>query len=324
MTLPGVPPDSLMAGAHNRLTLARHGVHGHHLRRPEWTSTNRGVWAFAPSDLPPDPWQRILRAAPVIPRGGAIGGWGAAFAHGAHDLDGVAADGEDLPVPLCLPRDLRCRRTNDLQIVRSDLEAYELVEVQGVRVTAPARTIADLARLTARFDDAVAHVDAMLNLDESLLRDLVRWLDDHPRRRGVAQARRVARLARPGTESRAESRLRVMWVLDAALPEPLVNQWVYARSGKLLGRADLIDPEAGVVGEYDGAHHAAAERRSNDHRRREAFQQAGLVVVQHTSVDLSARREFAVARLRRVREAGMRRDRSRDQWALGAAPAWAT
>ncbi len=130
--------------------------------------------------------------------------------------------------------------------------------------------------------------------------------------------------ARCGVESLPESRLRLLWVLDAGLPIPLVNPWLFTPEGELLGRADLLDPEAGVVGEYDGAHHAGAGRRSDDHRRRERLQHNGLLVAQCTSVDLGARRPAAVARLRSMWVAGQERDRSRDHWVVGEAPSWAS
>ena len=47
--------------------------------------------------------------------------------------------------------------------------------------------------------------------------------------------------------------MRLVWVLDAGLPAPLVNQHVGDERGRLLGKADIFDPVAGVFGEYDAA-----------------------------------------------------------------------
>jgi hypothetical protein len=41
-----------------------------------------------------------------------------------------------------------------------------------------------------------------------------------------------------------ESRLRVLWVVEAGLPPPLVNVPVFTLSGLLIGIPDLIDAEA--------------------------------------------------------------------------------
>jgi len=103
-------------------------------------------------------------------------------------------------------------------------------------------------------------------------------------------------------------------VLDAKLPPPLVNRRIIHVDGYCLGEVDLLDLDAGLVGEYDGAHHAGAAQRSIDHGRREELQRAGLRVVQHTWADLGPNRALTIARLRRLREEGLRRDRSRDRW----------
>ncbi len=311
-------PERLLRGSHAREELARFGVTDHDLRGDGWTRTNRGLWASSHGKAI-GPWERILRAAPLTGDVGALGGWAAAYAHGFRHLDGVGPGGCAQPVPLCLPRSARCRRTVGVRVVRSDLEADDVTLVDGIRVTSRVRTCADLARFTTSLAEAVVCVDAMIVNGDALLREVAAWCDAHPHRRGVVRARRALALARPGTESAQESRLRMFWVMDARLPTPLVNRRVYAQNGVFLGRADMIDPEAGVVGEYDGRDHADPGRRSTDHSRREGFEQAGLIVVQHTAVDLEARRRSALARLRRRYEEGMARDRSRDAWVIGPA-----
>ena len=49
--------------------------------------------------------------------------------------------------------------------------------------------------------------------------------------------------------------MRLVWVLIAELCPPLCNAPLFDLGGQLLGIPDLFDPEAGLVGEYDGAHH---------------------------------------------------------------------
>jgi very-short-patch-repair endonuclease len=330
MALIDPSPERLLRGAHDRRELARHGVSDHQLRGPGWVRTNQGLWArslrpagHGPGPHAVDPWERVLRAAPLTGDVGAIGGWAAAFAHGFHRLDGRAPSGSEFPVPLCLPRTARCRRTTGVRVVRSDLEEGEIMVVGGVRVTSPARTCADLARLTASLVEAVVCVDAMIPDGDALLAEVSRWLDDRPRRRGAVRAREALSLARPHTESAQESRLRMFWVVDAGLPMPLVNRQIYSRTGEFVGRADLIDPDSGVVAEYDGGDHAGADRRSKDHSRRERFEALGLIVVQHTAVDLGGRRAAALARLRRRHADGVARDRTQDRWVVGpAGPRW--
>ena len=46
--------------------------------------------------------------------------------------------------------------------------------------------------------------------------------------------------------------------------------------GRHIGTPDLLDPEAGVVGEYDGAAHLARRQRRRDREREDAFRPVGL------------------------------------------------
>lgn len=317
-------PAHLLVGAHGRDHLARHGVSDHELRGPLWSRTCQGLWAWAPGGSPSDDArQRIARAAPLAGDRGAIGGWAAAFMHGFVELDGVTHGDRRLPVPLCLPRGVQCRRRDDVQVTRSDLAAHEVVKIDGIRVTSLVRTCADLARLGHDIGEAVTSLDVIVRDGDRCLGLVARWLEEHRGWRGVARARRVIDLVRAGTESPQESRLRMLWVIEAGLPMPLVNQWLYTPGERLLGRADLIDPAAGLVGEYDGKEHSGADRRSRDHRRRESFERAGLIVVQHTMADLGAQRRMAVARLRGAHARGSARSRPGDAWVIGPAPSWA-
>jgi hypothetical protein len=48
--------------------------------------------------------------------------------------------------------------------------------------------------------------------------------------------------------------MRFVWV-GAGLPEPLVNPEIFDPSGQFIARVDLLDPETGLVGEYNGGWH---------------------------------------------------------------------
>lgn len=70
--------------------------------------------------------------------------------------------------------------------------------------------------------------------------------------------------------------MRLVWMLDAGLPRPLCNRFVYGLDGRLLGKPDLLEPALGVVGEYNGEEHRKRERLRRDVEREDAFRQAGL------------------------------------------------
>lgn len=257
-------PDHVLRGAHDRSALAAAGVSRHALTTADWRRLDRGRWVSSFSD-DTDPRERIRRAATLVRDGGAIGGWAAAVMHGAYGLDGRNPDGTLRPVLLCLPRPARCRRRADVSIFRSTLEDGEVQVVDDVPVTSPVRTCVDLARLEGHLGSAVVAVDAVRAACLSDLDAASGWLCTHRRWRGVTRAKTVLALSRPAVKSPQETRLRLVWTLDAGLPEPVVNARVLHREGELLCEADLLEAGSGLVGEYDGAHHATAGQRSVDH-----------------------------------------------------------
>ncbi len=78
----------------------------------------------------------------------------------------------------------------------------------------------------------------------------------------------------------------MVWEVDAGLPRPLVNQEVFGQDGRLLCIADLFDPEAGLVVEYDGAEHRKAGRHSRDVAREERCRAVGLEYCKVTGPDM--------------------------------------
>lgn len=113
--------------------------------------------------------------------------------------------------------------------------------------------------------------------------------------------------------------MRLVWVLDGGWPRPRCNPTVYTVDGDILGRPDLLDPIAGVAGEYDGALHRTRARHRSDVERAERFLRVGLesfVVVAGDSVtEQLSRMESAYARAR-SHAPGRRR------WTLDP-PSWA-
>ena len=73
-----------------------------------------------------------------------------------------------------------------------------------------------------------------------------------------------------------ETRLRLIWVLDAGWDRPLCNRAVLDPGGRLIGHPDLMDPRQGVLGEYNGADHRGFERRRRDVDREDKFRRVGL------------------------------------------------
>jgi hypothetical protein len=311
-------------GAHERRDLRAHGISDRELQGPAWVRLDQGRYAWSPIQ-PAGDLDRIRQVLPLLPDGAAVGGWAAAVLHGVTTPDGESAAGEPLPVQLALSRQQTCRRTTGVRTFRSDLADDDVVMVGDVPVTSLVRTGFDLARLDPR--TVRAHSDRW-SLQEStiwldaLLRDggldpaeLIGYLEAHPKRLGARQAGRVLIRADGRSASPRETALRLLWTLDAALPRPEVNVPIYDRNGRLLGVADLLDAEAGLVGEYDGADHASPQRRSRDLLRTEGLEAVGLDVFRVTADDF-ARRADTVQRLRWRHRRAMNRDRRADAWTL--------
>jgi hypothetical protein len=104
---------------------------------------------------------------------------------------------------------------------------------------------------------------------------------------GLRQVQRALPLTDARSMSPMESRLRLIWLLDAQLPTPRCNWPVADDGGRFIGRPDLISEQLAVVGEFDGAEHRARARQRDDLRRDDAFREVGLEPFRVVGADLS-------------------------------------
>jgi hypothetical protein len=175
---------------------------------------------------------------------------------------------------------------------------------------------------TPPLPDAVAAVDAMLHAGLVTIEELMTAVDTRPRWRSVRMARRALHLLDAGAESPMESRLRLIWVLGG-LPRPLVNVPLYAtHTGASLGRPDLLDVEAGVVVEYDGAHHRDPAQHRADNAREHLLEDAGLIVIRFDGHDTLVTQSKTIDVMRSARRRGLQRDRRLDRWSTTWTPWW--
>jgi hypothetical protein len=303
-----------------RKQLLAEGVTIGQLRGPGWQRTSQGHYVPACVDLDRAE-QRIASASVRLPPAGALGGWAAARRLGVLECDGRGIDGRTpLPVPLCCGvREIR--RVPGVEVWADPLPAGDVRVVRGVRVTGSTRTCFDGMRRATDLREAVAFADLMLHAGIVSPACLRGYVGAHAGWRGVRQARRAVDLADPMARNRWETRLRLIWLLDAGLPPPQCNPPVFDLQGSLLGYPDLLDPEAGTVAEYDGAGHREPAQHHRDNVREERFEDHGLVVTRATTLDQRGRRALA-ERLRRAWGRGMRRNRAADRWTLEPPPAW--
>ncbi len=262
-------------------------------RGPGWRRTSRGFYVPATVDGARVE-QRILEASVVVPPGCAITGWASLRWQGAQWFDGRESSGRPLPVTVLVStRDIR-PQPGILPCGEGTSPGQHLL-VDGVPVTAPAWTVAFEMRRATSLARAVSALDMAAYSDLVTLEEVRRVIESQASWTGVPQAREAVDLACENAWSPAEVILRLAWVRDTRFATPLANHPVFDLLGRHLGTPDLVDPRAGVVGEYDGVLHLRREQRVADIHREDAYRRHGLEVVRWASGDSAGR---FVARLR--------------------------
>ena len=119
-------------------------------------------------------------------------------------------------------------------------------------------------------------------------------------------------------------------MLELGLTALHANRAVFDSRGQLLGVPDLLDEDAALAIEYDGArwrsdrehgHRNRAQHRE-DNEREERLERAGLIVVRTEKSDLTDHRKRLAERIRSAYSDGLRRDRTRDRWTLDEPEGW--
>lgn len=119
------------------------------------------------------------------------------------------------------------------------------------------------------------------------------------RRRGARALAAALPRVRQGPESRPETLLRLLLV-DAGLPEPVIQAPIAVEDGTETLHPDLAYLEWRIVFEYEGERHREPGRWKRDITRREKFEAAGWRVIRVTSDDLSVTPDAFLARVRRI------------------------
>lgn len=172
--------------------------------------------------------------------------------------------------------------------------AGEVVETLGIRLSSPERVFIDMMsslgreELVALGDSLVRHPRPQYEGREepwTTVPRLRRTVDQHKGARGVVVAREALELIRVGSDSPAETRMRLA-LTEAGLPEP-----------ELQIRLDPTDPDspsgdmgyrnARILLQYEGAHHFSAEQQHHDQYRDGAFRAEGWTVLSANRLDLA-------------------------------------
>lgn len=182
----------------------------------------------------------------------------------------------------------------------------------GVTVTDPATTWAMLASVLRDPYDLVAAGDAVVRIPRmpgGFDVDLGEALAPVAAlRAAVAAGRRIGRPAlrealprlRAGASSRPETWCRLQ-IVDAGLPEPMIDVDVYSDLGMFIGCVDLAYPELKIAIEYEGdQHRTSPEQWQRDIDKHEQLASAGWRVIRVSRVHVIGPEPVLVHRLRAV------------------------
>lgn len=269
---PRCPPPTGLVLPVRRLGPGRSGPTPGVLRGGAWVQVAQG-W-HVPVGTPRTPEQRIYEVGSRLREGGLVTGWAALRLAGANYFEGLAGNRRTpLPVPVLLPHHARLRGP-EVRVERTRLPLPVVVWRSGVPCVPGELALLHELRRESTPRGAGVMVDMALAAE---VVDLVR----------LREAASAQRLLPPGAayaidracgecRSPRESDMLQVWESVAGFPRPMMNREVRDRAGRLLAVVDLLDVEAGVCGEFNGAAHRSAARQSRDEKRHAALRGVAL------------------------------------------------
>ena len=172
-----------------------------------------------------------------------------------HPWTPTAWSAETSDIHVTVARDDDHRHRPHLRRHEALLTESDVVLVNGIRCTTPARTVVDLARDRGMSHHrllAVQLIDGARRFQRCTRDDLNRVLFAAAGLRNVRRAREWVALGRDGVDSPQETRMRLL-LWDAGFTDIEPDVRIYDDEGlTLLARGDLCDRSRLLWGEYDG------------------------------------------------------------------------
>lgn len=166
-------------------------------------------------------------------------------------IDLLAKPGEGDTVWLTRPPGkYRGSRLGGVRLHSATVPEQHVTKVLGTRVTAPARTVLDLAR-SLPYTEGVIAADSALRTGATSKRELTDMLPFFAGWPGTGKAGRVVGFSDPLSESPLESAARVVFA-EHSLPAPVLQAEITDDYGKFIGRVDFLWPEHRTIAEADG------------------------------------------------------------------------
>lgn len=289
-------------------------------RGPRWRQTSWGTYVPA-STTQGSIHQHIREQGARIRSHGAVTGWASLRFRGARYFDGSSHDpaGAFAPVPVVTGAAL-LRPDARVSVCREQLAMGERELVDGIWVTTPERALFDEVRRHRSLRRAVADIEVAVAAKLLTFADFDAYVSSRNPWTGIGLAREAVALAGLGCWSRPEVGMALTWMLDAGLPRPRCNVPVFDLVGNLIAIVDLLDREAGCVGEYQGGDHKDGDRHRRDVAREQALRDVGLECFEVVGGDL-ADDDLVVKRMLAARNRSLFRRPADCLWTLEQ-PAW--
>lgn len=284
------------------------------IRRGEVRRSSHGL--YVPTGVELTAHQRIVEAAAMF-RSGVVTGWAALAWTNARWF------GEDdaAPVPIALGIGHGGGTQKHLAVTDQEfLPPGEVMRIDGLRVTTPVRSVTYEMRRAVTLTRALEVADMACYSDLVSRDEIARYcLTELPIQTGVGMVRDALPHIRENAWSPAEVRMRGTWLAARPGATLMCNAPVFSSNGVHLATPDLLDPVAGVYGEYEGSLHLLGERRAADVAREEKLRSAGLEGATMVASDAGNLTDF-LARLEGAHRRAIERSGAR-AWTLEK-PAW--
>ncbi|WP_439031970.1 type IV toxin-antitoxin system AbiEi family antitoxin domain-containing protein [Gordonia terrae] len=254
----------------------------------------RSVWRGA-LHLGPIPDDELERYRLRIRGAATVGGSGRVVSHeSAAALHGIPLLRPDTTtVHFTTPN--TGRSGGSVHLHRGNLPPEHVTEIGDVRVTTPARTVADVARL-GTFEQAVCCLDSGLRSGITHA-EIDAVVASSTKLKGVRHLRQAFAVADGRSESVGESLSRAT-MIAAGLPLPDLQVTIVDSAGRFIARGDFGWADK-VIGEFDGKVKysgqfgaSASETVFDEKRREDAIRRTGRIVVRWTWQDLLEPRHF--------------------------------
>lgn len=289
------------------------------VRGSAWRRTSQGFYVPAHVDGD-DVRQRIVEAAVVVPAGCAVTGWAALRWMGGRWFSGSDGDGRPRPVSIASgTHDLR--RQVGIAPSGEGLGPRHVVLHRGIPVTVPTYSVSFEMRYAGDQLRAATVLSMACYSDLVSIEEQTRFLSPGQNGwTGVPLARRAVGLADENLWSPPEQAMFLLWQDGGRHPVPATNAPLFDLVGRHLVTPDLVDVDAGVVGEYNGFHHRDRATYDVDVSRWDLYASYELEVVVMTAADLPDPSRF-LRRLGGAYERARGRDPRRRRWTANP-PSW--